>query len=113
VRIETHPVREATQVETVAAAGIQNHIARNRVNRLRDSTQQWIRHTTIVQTPPRRDRLDGIARVLGSPILRLQQVDVPATCDVERMSPPTNDSPVITRQCQMAIADRAEEHDRL
>jgi hypothetical protein len=87
MRIKTDLARETTEVETVAAAGIQNDIARDRVNHLRDSAQQRLRHAAIVQTPPRRYRIRSIARILGSPILRLEQVDVPAACDIERMSP--------------------------
>src|SRR4029078_5786754 len=51
-----------------------------------------------------------VARLLRSPLLRMQQVDVSAARDVERMSARTNQSPLLADQCHMTVADGTEEH---
>jgi hypothetical protein len=74
---------ETAEIEAIAAPGIENNIARTRANHLRDPAQQRLGHAAVMQAPPRRYGIWGIAGVLGSPILWLQQVDVAAACDIE------------------------------
>jgi hypothetical protein len=96
---------QAPKIETVAAARIQNDVARRCGNYFFDRLQQWRGHTTIVQSPPPLSGRIGIARLLGSPILRLKQVDVSAARNVERM-PALADYPVLfAHQLQLATAD--------
>src|ERR1700682_6273176 len=52
----------------------------------------------------------GIAWALGSPVLRVQQVDVTAARDIEGMSARTDQPPLLARERQVAVAYRAEEH---
>ena len=83
MRIETSLASEAAEVETVAAAGVENRVARRRRRDLRDRLQQRLSRAAIVQSPPPRDGSRRVARLLGSPLLRLEQVDVSATRHVE------------------------------
>ena len=108
----SNPVWRArrAEVETVAAAGIENDVAGRCGHDLRDGAQQRLGHAAIVQSPPRRDGSRRVARLLGSPLLRLEQVDVSAARDVERMSARTEQSPLLAHQRHVAIADGAEEH---
>ena len=113
MRIETNLAREAAEVESVAAAGIEDNIARARGHHLGDRQQQRLRYAAIVQSPPRCDGVYRIARMLRSTLLRLEQVDIPAARDVERMPLRTHDSPFFARQRQMAAPYGAKKHDRL
>ena len=114
MRIEAGLASEAAEVETVAAAGIENDVARA----TRPSSPRSRRSSGSV-TPRSCNRRRAataaarVARLLGSPILRLEQVDVSAARDVERMSARTNHSPLLARQRQVAAADGAEEHDSI
>jgi len=113
MRIETNLARKAAEVETVAAPGIQNNVALARANYLRDPAQQRPRYATIVQSPPRCHGIRGIARILGSPILGLQQVDIPAACDVKRMAAGANYSLLFACQGKVAAPYGAKKHIRL
>ena len=64
----------------------------------------------IMQSPPPGDGSDRIARLLGSPVLGLEQVDVPAARDVEGMAAWAQQPPVRARQYHVAAANRAEKH---
>jgi len=63
-----------------------------------------------VQSPARSYGSHCVARILGSPFLRLEQVDVSATRDVEGMSTRTEQPPLLAHQRHVAAADGAEEH---
>ncbi len=63
-----------------------------------------------MQTPPRCDGVCRIARLFGSPFLRLKQVDISAAGDVEGMVARADHSPFVAHQAQVAAAHRAEEH---
>src|SRR5437879_1012557 len=110
MRIEAGLASEAAKVETITTAGIQSDVAWACGHHLRDGVQQWLSHAAIVQSAPRCDCCRRVTGLLGSPLLRLEQVDVPATRDVERMSSRTQKSPLHAPQRHMAIANRAEEH---
>jgi hypothetical protein len=113
VCVETKLVREAAEIETVAAPCIENHIASRRVNRIGDPAQQRLRHAAIVQSPPRRYGRKRVSRVLGSAILRLQEINVSASCDVEGVSLRTEHALSFAPQLPMAAPHGANEHDRL
>src|SRR5713101_6559756 len=110
MRIEAGLASEGAEVETVTAAGIENDVPRACDDHLRDGVQQRLGRAAIVQSPPRCYGSRSVARALRSPLLRLEQVDVSATRDVERMSARTEQSPLSAPQRHVAIADGAEEH---
>jgi hypothetical protein len=110
VRIESGLSGESAEIEAFTAAGIENYVARQWCGYLVDRVEKRAGQTAIVQSPPRRYSSRGIARLFRSPLLRLEQVDVSATRDVERMSTRTEQSPFLARQRHVAMADGAEEH---
>ena len=61
----------------------------------------------IEKSPPRGHSLRGIARSLRPPLLRLQQIDVAAPRDVERVSARTDEAALLALERQMAIANGA------
>ena len=73
------------QVESVAAAGIENNVAGDAAMDLGDRLEQWHGDAQIVQPPPRRNGRNRIAWLIRSPILRLEQIDVSAARDIEGM----------------------------
>src|ERR1700733_1246178 len=85
MRIEAGLPGERAQVEAIPAAGIENHVVATRSGNLSDGAQQRSGHAEVVQSPTRRDRGLGVAGLLGSPVLRLEKVDIPAARYVERM----------------------------
>jgi hypothetical protein len=113
MRIKTGPASKAAEVEAVAASGVENDVARARTDHLRDSVQKGRGHTAVVQSPPRGDGLHRISRMLRSPLLGLEQIDVPAARYVERMTARTTQPLLAAFERQMAVAHRAQEHDRL
>ncbi len=111
------PVNRArtAEVESVAAAGIQDDIARRCGQHLRDRLEQRFGHAAIVQSPPGRRGSRCVAWRFGSPLLRLEQIDVSAARDVERMAAWTQQPPLLfsahlARQGHVAVADGAAEH---
>ncbi len=110
MRIEADPAREGAEVEPVATAGIENNVAGAWSREIGDGIEQRDRHAEIVQSPAPRDGSRGVTRVLRPPFLRLEQVDVSAPRNVERMSSRTNQPPPLAQQRHVAIADGAEEH---
>src|ERR1700723_1473900 len=106
MRAESGRAGQGAKVETVTASSIQNHITWRCGQDLGDSVQQGTRHSAIVQSAPGRDSRNGVTRLARAPVLRLQQVDVPATCDVEGMPAFAKQPPVVARKRQMAIAYR-------
>jgi len=95
--IETKLASQRTQVETIAAARIEDDIARACVHDPSYAAKQGLCHAAIVQSPPRSHGRYGIAGVLRSPFLRLEQVDVSTASDVEGMPPRTDHSPLLAR----------------
>ena len=104
--------REAAKVETVTAAGIENDVTGACGYQLCDGVEQRLSHAAIVQSSPRSNGSHRVTRLLGSSLLRLEQIDVPATRDVERMSTRTEESPLHACQRQVAVANRAQEYGR-
>src|SRR5258708_5590161 len=72
--------------------------------------QQRAGHSAIVQSPPGFDGGGGIARLIRSPVLRLEQVDVSTARDVKGVSARTEHSPLLARERHAAIADWTKEH---
>jgi hypothetical protein len=107
MRIEAKLAGKGTEVEAVATAGIEDNVALRRGHDIRDGMKQGLGHAEIVQSPSSLDGSLSVARLLGSPILRLEQVDVSATRDVERMSARTNDTPLLAQQRLVAVSDGA------
>src|ERR1700691_5273062 len=64
----------------------------------------------IVQSPARRNGRNGVARLIRSPILRLEQIDVSAAGDVEAMPSRTKHLSLVAGQGQAAIADGTHQH---
>src|SRR5258708_3167590 len=108
MRSEAGLACESTEIKSVAASDVQNHVTLRCGQHAGNAVQQWPSHTAIVQSPPRRHRFRSIARLLRSPILRLEQVDVSATRNVERMPARTENSTFLALQRQMAIPDGPE-----
>ncbi len=116
MRVEAVPAGEFTQVESIAATGVENGVGRRGRDRLRNGVEQRRGDPAIVQAPARGHGSHRIARVFGTAVLRLQQVDVTAARDVEGMPARARQAaPIAERlrtalQRQVAIADRAQEH---
>src|SRR5438552_16653213 len=102
MRREAGIASEVAEVETVAAAGIDNDVALSCGQHPGDTVEQRLGHAAIMQSPPRRQRCHRVAGLFGTPLLGLQQVDVSATRDIERMSARTEHAPLRTLQRQMA-----------
>ena len=64
----------------------------------------------IVQLPPRLEGGRCVARLFRSPLLRLEQVNISATRNVERMAARTEQAALLAHQWKVAMADGAEEH---
>jgi hypothetical protein len=101
---------ERTKVETIAAAGIQDHIALRWGDHLFDRPKQGFGDTSIVQPSPRGNGRSRVAGLLRSPILRLEQIDVSASGDIEGMPAFTKQPPQATYQGQAAIANGTLQH---
>jgi hypothetical protein len=86
MRIEARLAGKGAEIETVATAGIENDIALRWGREIRDGMQQGLGHAEIVQSPSPLDGSIRVARLLRSPVLGLEQVNVSATRDVVRMS---------------------------
>jgi hypothetical protein len=78
---------EAAKIEAIAATGIENDIARTYGCHLGDGAHQGLGHALIVQPAPGCHGSDSVTWMLRSPLLRLEEVDVTAPSDVERMRP--------------------------
>jgi hypothetical protein len=63
--------REAAQIETIAATGVQNNVVSLRASHLADARQQWRSHAPIMQAAASRDSRQCIARKFRSTLLRL------------------------------------------
>src|SRR5258708_34936524 len=76
MRSEAGLACESTEIKTVAASDVQNHVTLRCSQHAGDAAQQRPRYAAIVQSPPRSHRFRSIARLLRSPILWLEQGDV-------------------------------------
>jgi len=101
---------ERAEIEAVPAAGVEDRVVWRSLHNLRDCVQQWLSRAAIVQSPPAFDGSRRVARLLGSPFLWLQQVDVSAARHVEGMPARTQKSPPLAHQRHVAAADGAEKH---
>ena len=108
MRIETNFAGERAEIETIAAACIENHVFSRRRDHLRNSAQQRRGDPEIVQTPPPGDRVGSIARLLRTAILRLKEIDVSAARDVERVTARADQPLSILREDQVAFANGTE-----
>ena len=63
-----------------------------------------------MQTPAGGHSFGGVSGVSRSAVLRLEQVEVAAARDVERMSVRAEEAAVVSLERQMACADGTEEH---
>ena len=105
---ESDQSSQAAEVETVAAARIQYDVIGRCSYEVLNRIQQRLSQAPIVQPPPPLKRGHCVARLLRSPILRLEQIDVSTTRRIERMTARTNHSPLLAPERQVAIADRTE-----
>src|ERR1051326_9466078 len=110
MRLTSGPAGDAAKIETVAASRIEYNVAGARGQYFLNAAQQRLGHPAIVQSPPRFDGRHRIARLFGSPFLRLQQVDVPAPRHVERMPVRTDHATFHAPQRHVAVPDWADEH---
>ena len=102
---------KGAEVKTVTAARIKNGVGRRCIDDRSDSAQQWLGEAAVVQSPPGCDGSRRVARLRGSPLLRLEQVDVSAARDVKRMFARTEPPPFFSNQRHVAAADGAKEHE--
>ncbi|HSP34611.1 MAG TPA: potassium channel family protein, partial [Thermoanaerobaculia bacterium] len=65
--------------------------------------------TGVQKSPPRRNRVWRVARRRGAAVLRLQQIDVAAAGDIERVSARTDDTFRFAGQRRMTRADGAQQ----
>ena len=110
MRAESGLTGKGAEVETVTAAGIQNDVVLRRGDDLRNPSEQGCGDAAIVQSPARRNGRNGVARLIRSPILRLEQIDVSAAGDVEAMPSRTKHLSLVAGQGQAAIADGTHQH---
>ena len=104
------PSSEGAEVETVAAAGIENDIVRRCGQHLRDCIEQRPGYAAIVQSAPSCDSSRCIAGLTRPAVLRLEQIDVSAAGDIERMPTRTDHAPIGALEWRAAAADGAQEH---
>jgi hypothetical protein len=110
MRIKSKLTGESAEVKPVPAAGIQDDVAWRCGHHVSYRAEERSGHAAIVQSPPSEDGCGRVARLLGSALLRLEQIDVSAPRDVKRMPARTKEPPPFARQWQMAAANRADEH---
>src|ERR1035437_1006810 len=63
-----------------------------------------------MQSPPFGNSRHRVTRLLRSPLLRLKQIDVSASSDVERVPLRAQQMPLLAHQRQVAATDGADEH---
>ena len=110
MRIETGGAGEAAEIEAVAASGIQNYIAPGSGQHLRNSLQQGLGDAKIVQSTAGAYCCLAVAGLPGSTILGLQQIDVSAARDVERMAARADHPPVFAHETQLTVVNGTKQH---
>src|SRR5579864_8850055 len=110
MRAKAGLVSEGAEKETLTATGVENDVAGRWSQQLRDCMQQRRGCTEFVQSAARLEGSGCVTGVFRSPLLRLQQVNVPAASYVERMAAWTEQAALLACQWQVAMADGAEEH---
>ena len=73
MRIESRVAGEGAEIEAVTTAGIEHRVAGRCGDDLLYRAQQRRGHTAIMQSPPAGDGGRSVARMFGSPLLRLDQ----------------------------------------
>ena len=101
---------QQAEVETVAASGVENNVAGSCGQRFGDGAIQRRGDATVMQAAAGGDGIHGIAWMFRAPLLWLQQIDVPAACDVEGMAARTRHPPRVAYQFELAAAHGAKEH---
>src|SRR5580700_11239706 len=103
--LESDLASHASEIEPVAAAGIQHNIAGTRAGEFRDPAEQRLRHPAIMQAAPRPDGRRAVSGLFRTPVLRLQKIDVPTSSNIKRMAAWTHHPPLLARKRQATIAD--------
>src|ERR1051326_8282146 len=94
---------QLAEVVAFAAAYIEKGVGRREMGEVERGG------VALEEPPSRRDHLGRVARTLRAAILRLQQVDVSAPRDVERVPALADDTRRLLRKRRAAIAHGAEE----
>lgn len=102
--------KKLAQIIAVSATDIESYVVWAGIQQIADSLQVCPRKALFVQAAARCYRGGGISRLSGAPLLRLQEIHVPAACKVEGMPLRTNEAFVFPRQSEAAVAYRANEH---
>jgi hypothetical protein len=110
VRAASGLAGQAAQVEAITTSGIEIYVVSGCGQNLRDGVQQRPAYAAIMQSPPRSNGRDGVARLVRSAVLRLEQVDVSAARHVEGMPALTKQPLTVAGKRQAAITDRADQH---
>jgi len=97
VRIATGQASKIAKIKSVTAAGIEHVVTRRCPSNFRDRVEQRFGGAAIMQSPPRRSSRRCIAWVLGTAILRLEQVDVSAASSIKRVPARATQPPLLAR----------------
>ena len=111
MRLESGSPCEVAEIKPATATSVKNDVLGCNIGDLGNRVQKRRRHAKIVQTLPADKSSRGVAWMLGPPLLRLQQVDVSASGDVEGMASLAEQPPAFAMQRQAAIANWTEEHE--
>ena len=85
VRLKPNFPGERAEIKAIAATRVENAIVGRGRGQFRNPAEQRLAHSPIVQSAPRRHALRRIAGIFGFSVLRLEQIDVAAPGDVERV----------------------------
>ncbi len=102
--------RQVTEVKAIAASRIEQCICGRCTHAFGDCRQQRRGYSRIMQPPPRCHRRLRVARLPTAPILRLQQVYIPAPGHVKGVPPGANQPSFFPDEGLSAIAHRAKKH---
>src|SRR5437762_13386473 len=98
MRVEAGLAGERAKIIAVTTAGIENCILLRHGRQFRNRFEKRSGDAAIMQSPSRLDGSRCVARMLRPPLLRLEQIDIAATRDVERMSLGAEHSAVLANE---------------
>jgi hypothetical protein len=100
---------EGIGVMPLAAAGIEERVARAQRQRTHDRVHERLGQSAVEKPPPRRHRFGRIARIPRPPLLRLEQIHIPAARHVEGVLVRADVRPPAQLERRLAVADGAEQ----
>jgi hypothetical protein len=85
---------DVSEIETFAAADIENRLVHR--DHFRNRAEQRLRDSASMQAAAGGDRFRTVSGLSGTLVLRLQQIDVSAPCDIKRVSSSTPQTAAVT-----------------